>query len=466
MKKTIIIVGGISGLSAAWRLSEYGHKVQIIEMNDQVGGLAKSVRIDNYVMDIGPHTFFTEDKEVYNKIIGLFKGEENTIPTSKRHCKMYFKGNYVDYPLTAKSILFQMGIIYPILSALSFFKSYILKSLRSKNRLEGNELTLEKWAIDNFGNYLYLNFFKPYTEQFWKLKASELSHQVIPSSNKLNFAKTLKHLLIKKYLDISKREPGKFSLVEREALPTFYPQKGFGEIANRISKEILKKNGEIFTNCKAEKIHFNERSFKVETNKEDFFGDYVISTIPLNSLITKLHPKSPEPVLKCSQKLKYLCLVIVFIITKKKNVLNCQYCYFINRPYNRITELNKFSEKTSPQDENLLSIEISCHNNDEIWNFSKQKIFDTCMKSIKEDGFLDNNDIIDYKVFKVPDVYPIFKKDYYENLNEVNIFLKKIKNFYSIGRQGQFYYGDIDQMARFGFDTATEIMTSNIVHQQ
>ena len=77
MKKTIIIGGGISGLSAAWRLSEYGHKVQIIEMNDQVGGLAKSVRIDNYVMDIGPHTFFTEDKEVYNKIIGLFKGEEN-----------------------------------------------------------------------------------------------------------------------------------------------------------------------------------------------------------------------------------------------------------------------------------------------------------------------------------------------------------------------------------------------------
>ena len=54
------------------------------------------------------------------------------------------------------------------------------------------------------------------------------------------------------------------------------------------------------------------------------------------------------------------------------------------------------------------------------------------MKSIKEDGFLDNNDIIDYKVFKVPDVYPIFKKDYYENLNEVNIFLKKIETDFNI----------------------------------
>jgi len=41
----------------------------------------------------------------------------------------------------------------------------------------------------------------------------------------------------------------------------------------------------------------------------------------------------------------------------------------------------------------------------------------------------------------------------------VNAFINKTKNFYSIGRQGQFYYGDIDQMTRFGFDTATDIMS-------
>ena len=80
------------------------------------------------------------------------------------------------------------------------------------------------------------------------------------------------------------------------------------------------------------------------------------------------------------------------------------------------------------------------------------------MRSIKEDGLLNNNDVIDFKVVKVPNVYPIYRKDYDKNLTEVNMFLKKTKNFYSIGRQGQFYYGDIDQMARFGFDTATEII--------
>jgi len=409
-------------------------------------------------MDIGPHSFFTEDKEVYEKIVGLFDGEKSAIPFLKRSVKMYFRGKYVDYPLSVKSVLFQMGIASSVLSTLSFVKSYI-SSLSSKKRTEKKELTIEEWAIENFGKYLFLNFFKPYTEQFWKIKTSELSHRVIPSSKKMDFANTLKHLLLKKYLEISRREPGKLSLVERESLPTYYPQKGFGEIADRIGKKILNNNGEIFTNCNAENIFFNDKSVKVETNKKEFIGDYLISTIPLNDLAKKIHPTPTNSVLKSSKNLKYLCLVLVYIITKKKDVLNCQYCYFIDKPYNRITEMNYFSEKTSPVDENIISIEISCHQDDEMWNLSEKDTFDLCIKSIQKDGILNKDEVIDYKVMKVPNVYPIYRKDYNNNLAEVNAFINKTKNFYSIGRQGQFYYGDIDQMTRFGFDTATEIIS-------
>jgi len=458
MKKVIIIGGGISGLSAAWKLSENGYKTYIIELDNQIGGLAKSIKFNNYIMDIGPHSFFTEDKEVFEKIVGLFEGEESAIPFLKRSVKMYFRGKYVDYPLSVKSVLFQMGIVSSVLSTLSFIKSYI-GSLGDKNEKKKKELTIEEWAIENFGKYLFLNFFKPYTEQFWKIKTNELSHRVIPSSKKMDFANTLKHLLLKKYLEISRREPGKLSLVERESLPTYYPQKGFGEIANRIGKKIINNGGEIFTNCKAEKVYFEDQSIKVETNKKDFFGDYLISTIPLNELIKKFHPSPSNAIMKSSQNLEYLCLVLVYIITKKKDVLNCQYCYFIDKPYNRITEMNYFSEKTSPEDENILSIEISCHHNDEMWNSSEKEIYDLCIDSITKDNILNKDDVIDYKIIKVPNVYPIYRKDYNNNLTEVNAFINKTKNFYSIGRQGQFYYGDIDQMTRFGFDTATDIMS-------
>ena len=461
MKKVVIIGGGISGLSVAWRLINKGFEVKILESDDRVGGLAKSIKIDNYYFDIGPHSFFSEDKEVFNSIMSLFKGEKSAMPFSKRTVKMWFRNRYVDYPLSAKSVLFQMGIMSPILSFLSFAKSYIKNIIIKKD--QNTPLTIEEWAINNFGKYLFLNFFKPYTEQFWKISTSELSHRVIPSSRKMDFAKTLKHLLINKYLELSKREPGKLSLVQRDSLPSYYPKKGFGEIGERIAKVIKKNNTEIYFNEEVNEIEItDENLFTVKTNNKSIKSDYLVSTIPINAVVPKFNPKPNSEILLESSKLEYLSLVLLYLITKKTNIINCQYCYYIDRPYNRISEMNNFSSDTSPDSENILSIEISCLKDSDLWNLSKNEIYELCMTSIEKDKILKREDIEDFKVVKVPSVYPIYRKDYEKYLNKTKEYFSTIKNFSSIGRQGQFYYGDIDQMVRIGFDAADKIINDNI----
>ena len=461
MKEVIIIGGGISGLSVAWRLINKGFKVKIIEADDRVGGLAKSIKIDNYYFDIGPHSFFSEDKEVFESVMSLFKGEESAMPFSKRTVKMWFRNRYVDYPLSAKSVLFQMGILSPFLSFLSFAKSYIKNIFVKEDK--NKPLTIEDWAINNFGKYLFLNFFKPYTEQFWKIPTSELSHRVIPSSRKMDFAKTLKHLLINKYLELSKREPGKLSLVQRDSLPSYYPKKGFGEIGERIAKKIKENNMEIYFNEEVKEIEVNDKKlFTIKTENKSFKSDYLISTIPINSIFSKFNPKPESQILNDSSKLEYLSLILVYLITKKKNVINCQYCYYIDRPYNRISEMNNFSNESSPDNENILSVEISCLKGSELWNLSKDEIYELCITSIEKDKIIKKEDIEDFKVIKVPSVYPIYRKNYEKYLNKTNEYFSKIKNFSSIGRQGQFYYGDIDQMVRLGFDAADKIVNSNL----
>ena len=47
MKRAIIIGGGITGLSVAWKLSEKSYEVTVIESDKSIGGLAKSVKIEN-----------------------------------------------------------------------------------------------------------------------------------------------------------------------------------------------------------------------------------------------------------------------------------------------------------------------------------------------------------------------------------------------------------------------------------
>jgi len=48
MKKIVVIGAGITGLSVAWKLSEKGYEVKIIEMDKFIGGLARSIKIENY----------------------------------------------------------------------------------------------------------------------------------------------------------------------------------------------------------------------------------------------------------------------------------------------------------------------------------------------------------------------------------------------------------------------------------
>ena len=52
MKKAIVIGGGITGLSTAWKLSENGYKVSVIESEKSFDGLAKTIKIGNYFFDI------------------------------------------------------------------------------------------------------------------------------------------------------------------------------------------------------------------------------------------------------------------------------------------------------------------------------------------------------------------------------------------------------------------------------
>ena len=461
MKKIIIIGGGITGLSTAWKLSEKGYKVTVLESDKSIGGLAKSIKIENYYFDIGPHSFFTEDEEIYKKVMDLFEGEKGEIAYSKRSVKMMFRGKYVDYPLSAKSILIQMGILSAIMCSLSFAKSYIGTSISSLfvKKTQNENLTVKQWAIDNFGKYLYLNFFKPYTEQFWKIKTSELSHRVIPSSKKLDFAKTLKHLLINKYLELSKREPGELSLVQRESLPSYYPKKGFGEIANRIGKQIKSNGGKIHTSHEVSEIILNSNNlFDVKTKDKTFSGDILISTIPLNRVVTKIKPLNETEIIQSAKKLEYLSLVMLYLITKKKKFLDCQYSYFLDTPYNRIMDMNNIGENSSPQDENILAVEITCHYESDIWKSSDKEIFSMCIQGMEKDNLLKKEDITNYKVIKFPSVYPIYRKDYEIHLKKTEEYFAKIKNFFSIGRQGQFYYGDIDQMIRIGLDTVDKII--------
>ena len=56
MSKTIIIGGGLGGLSAAVTLANAGMEVELYEKNDHFGGKLMPVQLGTHSFDFGPNT--------------------------------------------------------------------------------------------------------------------------------------------------------------------------------------------------------------------------------------------------------------------------------------------------------------------------------------------------------------------------------------------------------------------------
>ena len=103
-KKIVILGGGISGLTVAWRLQELGFQTEVCESNEFVGGLAGTVRPEDgrYCLDFGPHFFITQKQEIVERITDLLADD---VVSFERSAQLYVHGRFLDYPLSAKNVL-------------------------------------------------------------------------------------------------------------------------------------------------------------------------------------------------------------------------------------------------------------------------------------------------------------------------------------------------------------------------
>lgn len=67
----MIVGGGPSGLAASYEAARQGARTLVLERLDRLGGLVRTIEFEGSRWDIGPHRFFTHNREVYDLFVQM-----------------------------------------------------------------------------------------------------------------------------------------------------------------------------------------------------------------------------------------------------------------------------------------------------------------------------------------------------------------------------------------------------------
>jgi protoporphyrinogen oxidase len=451
LEKVVIMGGGPAGLAAAYDLSKHKIETVVLEKEQQVGGISKTIVYKDYYFDLGGHRFFTKFPEVNNLWQEVLAKNFRKTP---RLSRIYYRNKFFNYPLTPMNALFGVGIGTTFVIIFSYLKAKMFP-----NR---SEETFEQWVTNRFGKKLFSMFFKTYTEKVWGIPCASIQAEWSAQRIKgLSLSTAIYNALFKPKNTKIK------TLIDQFDYPIYGPGMMYNEMKTKAE---LAGTTQVFLNSQVMKI--NHAGFTVKNieyldadgNRQLLEGSQFISSIPITELIQQMEPSVEPAVLAASQKLQYRSLITVDIIINQKEIFPDNWIY-IHSPevkLGRIQNFKNWSANMVPDPQKTtLGLEYFCTEHDELWELPDAKLFELAAAEVEQLKFCLKAAIEDYTVVRVPKAYPVYNLGYQESLAQVEQYLRQFSNLQLVGRYGLFKYNNMDHSIMTGLYAAQNIQAGN-----
>jgi len=447
-EKTVVLGGGLAGLSSGYILANAGLPVMLIEGNSEVGGLSRTIRYGDFRFDLGGHRFHTKNKKTEQFVKDILKGDYLIV---NRKSKIFMKNRFFNYPLKPSNALIGMGIPTTIKALSDYGKEKIKKVF-----IDPKNISLEDWVVAHFGRTMFSLYFKEYSEKVWGIECSRISEEWV--------SKRISGLS----LGVAIKNAFKFGGKNVSTLTDkfLYPPLGIGKIADNLSRAIS-KNNQVITGSRINRVcHNGSEINNIFTEKSNLVasveGSKFISSIPITNFVKMLDPAPPADILEAASQLKYRDIIIVTIMVDRERVTDLTWIYLPEQsmPLGRIHEPKNWSPHMAPEGKTHIVAEYFCFKGDNLWNSSNEELAAMTVDHLEQLGFITKNEVIDRCVVRTPKAYPLFEVGYSEHYAKILRYLGNFRNLHVTGRTGMFKYYNMDRAIESGIETAGDVIKS------
>ena len=435
-------------MGAAVELVKNGIKdIIIIDKNSRVGGLARTEKFGCSRFDIGPHRFFTKNKEI-NQLWHDTLGDD-FIPVN-RLTRILYKKKLFNYPVSAFDALSKLGV----LDSTEAILSYLNARIKPKNQIN----TFEDWISNKFGKKLFDTFFRTYTEKVWGIPCDQIGKEFAEQRIKgLDIIQVLKNTII-----------GKNNV--KTLVDQFdYPILGAGQMYEAWADLATSKGATILLDTKVVSINVNDHNIsgiKVEDNtgnEIEIVAKQYFTSLPITHFFDLIEPAVNKKILMANSKLYYREHITVNLIIDKSGLFLDQWIY-IHEPdvkMARVANYNNFSKSmVSKKNKTAISVEYFAFQNDQIWKLDNQSIIDLAIDEMHSVGLIDKLSVEQGFVIRETESYPTYYLGYKDSYNILKDEVNKFENLYPIGRGGMYKYNNQDHSTYSGILAARNYLNA------
>jgi protoporphyrinogen oxidase len=426
---TLVLGGGPAGLTAGYLLGKTDNHVIVLEADDQVGGLAKTVERDGYRFDLGGHRFFTKATEVddlWHEVLG------DEFLRRPRMSRIYWNNRYLDYPLRGPDVIRKLGPI----ELTRCMASYIAATLRPK----GSEDSLEEWVTNRFGRRLFELFFQSYNEKVWGVPASEIRAEWAAQRIKgLSFFSAARAAFFGNKGNKIKSLISEFN----------YPRFGPGQMWDAMTDAIRAQGGEVLLSAPVTRLELaGGRLVEVEAGGESYtLPEAVISSLPLREVVRMTSPAAPPEVRAAADGLRYRDFLTVALVVDGEDLFPDNWIY-IHEPGVRVGRIQNF-RSWSPwmvpdPTKACVGMEYFCFAGDDLWSMNDDDLVALAADELERLRLAPKSKVDRGYAIRVPKAYPIYDADYAQRVEVIRDWLDGIENLQQVGRNGLHRYNNSD----------------------